>query len=56
MGLFFLLFFSSCEREKKDFNGFRYFTLAVNRTADGFFFFLLCGWSRSVINMSGLQL
>lgn len=29
------------KRKKKDFNGFRYFTLAVNRAADGFFFWMV---------------
>lgn len=39
MGLF---FFSLVVlgKKKNDFNGFRYFTLAVNRAVDGFLLFL----------------
>lgn len=53
-GLFFFLplFLGKRKKKKNDFNGFGYFTLAVNGAADGF----LPRWGRGVINMSRLQL
>lgn len=52
VGFFFLPLFLGKIKKKNDFNGFRYFTLAVNGAVDGF----LPRWGRGVINMSRLQL